>query len=78
MGVPEMDALWNRLQAGAAAGTLSGDEIVLARKFAKAVRHLKGNPFHPGLQSHDIDDLTKRYGRKVFQPESCNAFVGPQ
>jgi len=25
------------------------------------------NPRHPGLQTHDIDPLTRRYGMKVWQ-----------
>jgi hypothetical protein len=67
MGVPGMRDLWNRLQADAIAGTLTGDDRALAKKFAKAVKHLTVNPFHPGLQSHEIDDLSKRYGQKVFE-----------
>lgn len=67
MGLPDMLALWERLMTGAAAGTLNGEERELATKFAKAVNHLGANPFHPGLRSHEIDDLTARYGQKVFQ-----------
>jgi hypothetical protein len=67
MGLPEMRDLWARLLAGAAAGTLNAEEHALAKKLAKAVKHLGANPFHPGLQSHEIDDLTKRYGRQVFE-----------
>jgi hypothetical protein len=67
MGLPEMRDLWERLVAGAAAGTLNAEEQGLAKKLAKAVKHLGVNPFYPGLQSHEIDDLTRRYGRKVFE-----------
>lgn len=67
MGIPDMRDLWHRLQTGAAAGTLNRAEHGLARKFANAVKHLGANPFHPGLQSHEIDDLTRRYGQKVFE-----------
>ncbi len=67
MGIPEMRDLWNRLEAGARQGTLTAKEKTLAKKFAKAVKHLQANPFHPGLSSHEIDDLTKRYGQKVFE-----------
>jgi hypothetical protein len=56
-----------RLRARAATGDLSGDERALVRKLAKAVTNLSENPFHPGLQSHDMDELTKRYGQKVFE-----------
>jgi len=61
-----MAALWKRLQRGAAGQTLTRDEADLARKLAKAVQHLAANPYHPGLQSHDIASLTQRYGQKVF------------
>lgn len=67
MGMPEMDALWKRLAEGARDGTLKGDDKLLAKKFAKAVRLLAENPQHPGLRSHEIDALTKRFKAKVFQ-----------
>ncbi len=67
MGVPGMLELLVRLRARAATGDLSGDERALVRKLAKAVTNLSENPFHPGLQSHDMDELTKRYGQKVFE-----------
>ncbi len=67
MGIPEVFALWQRLMTGATAGTLAEDERELATKFAKAVNHLGSNPLHPGLRSHEIDGLTRRYGQKVFQ-----------
>ncbi len=67
MGEPHMRVLWDRLNAGAKAGTLKGDDKVNARKLAKALKHLSQNPFHPGLQSHEIDALSARYGRKVYQ-----------
>ena len=62
-----MAALWQRLRRGATAQTLTRDEVELARKLAKAVQHLAANPYHPGLQSHEIAPLTKRYGQKVFE-----------
>jgi hypothetical protein len=58
---------WNRLVDGSRSGTLSGDERKLAKKLARAVQHLQENPFHPGLQSHEISALTERYGQKVFE-----------
>ncbi len=67
MGVPEMRDLWKHLQDGAAVGSLTREELELAKKFAKAVRHLGLTPAHPGLHSHEIDELTSRYNAKVFQ-----------
>lgn len=66
-GVPDMEAEWKRLVDGFRNGTLSSDDRVLAKKFARAIAHLQDNPFHPGLQSHEIDALSKRYGLKVFE-----------
>jgi hypothetical protein len=62
-----MEALWKRLQRGAVTQTLTRDEVDLARKLAKAVQHLAANPYHPGLQSHEIAPLTQRFGQKVFE-----------
>lgn len=62
-----MAALWKRLQRGAAEQTLTRDDADLARKIAKAVQHLAANPYHPGLQSHEITSLTQRYRQKVFE-----------
>jgi len=33
----------------------------------KTLNFLAENPSHPGLQSHEIDELTHRYGMKVWQ-----------
>jgi hypothetical protein len=33
----------------------------------KGVPEILDDPSHPGLNTHDISDLTRRYGRKVFQ-----------
>jgi len=66
-GVPEMDALWTGLLAKFDANTLAGDETRLLKKLRKAVLWLAENPAHPGLQSHEIDMLSKRYGEKVWQ-----------
>ncbi|MEO8578220.1 MAG: hypothetical protein ABI556_16025 [Gemmatimonadales bacterium] len=66
-GVPEMEAEWKRLVDGLKAGRLSRSERVRAKKFAHAIAHLEENPFHQGLQSHEIDALSRRYGQKVFE-----------
>ncbi len=65
-GIPEIEAEWNRLIAGMKNATLTCSERTFAKKFAKAVAHLAENPFHPGLQSHEIRGLSARYGQRVF------------
>jgi len=62
-----MDMEWKRLMRGLADNTLSPIDRALARKLAKAVRHIAQNPAHPGLHSHEIAPLMARYGVKVFQ-----------
>jgi hypothetical protein len=62
-----MQAEWNRLVNGLKKGELNAAERRLAKKLARAVLHLQDNPFHPGLQSHEIDALSARYGQKVFE-----------
>ena len=67
LGVPEMAALWNDLSAKAKAGTAGKDEARLYKKLGKALYLLSRNPRHPGLESHEITSLSKRYGMKVWQ-----------
>lgn len=67
LGVPEMETLWAHLSSGATGATLNGEEARLHRKWGKAMALLTGNPRHPGLHSHEIEPLTRRYGIKVFQ-----------
>jgi hypothetical protein len=67
MGVPEMKDLWDSLSVREKEGKLSGQEAILYRKWCKALRFLSANPRHPGLASHEIDVLSRRYGEKVWQ-----------
>jgi hypothetical protein len=69
MGFPEMDAFWNDLTQKRRRGSLSQHESTLYNKLAKALRSLSENPRHPGLESHAIDALSRRYAHKVWQ--SC-------
>ena len=62
-----MQAEWTRLVEGLKSGTLTAADRNLAKKLARAVQHLQENPFHPGLQSHEIDALSARYGHNVFE-----------
>lgn len=67
MGVPEMEALWNDLTKQHEEGTLTKNEQQLFNKLTKVLGLLRENPRHPSLSSHDIDELTRRYGFKVWQ-----------
>jgi hypothetical protein len=76
MGEPEMLHLWNDLQQKAEAKTLDSEERELFDKWSKAMELLSGNPRHPGLESHEIDDLSKKYGFKVWQSYLENRKAG--
>lgn len=67
MGIPEMDELWQRLQQEYRSNKISKEDLILYKKWVQALKHLSSNPRYSGLGTHDIDDLTKRYGMKVWQ-----------
>ena len=67
MGVPEMEAHWNDFSTRKLAGTLDRDEERYFKKLVKALGYLATNPRHPSLNSHEIDDLTRKHGFKIFQ-----------
>ena len=67
MGVPEMKEFWDDLTTRKKKNELSGDEKELFKKFGKSIQFLAADPRHRGLQTHEIEDLTRRYGQKVFQ-----------
>lgn len=67
MGVPEMEAFWEDLLVRRKTDDLSKDELILFSRLAKSIQFLSSNPKHPGLRSHEIEPLSKRYGFKVWQ-----------
>ena len=78
MGVPEMEALWNDLSGRKDKGSLNKGEEAFFKKWTKAMGYLRVNPRHPGLNTHEISDLTKRYGVKVWQSYLENNKPGAQ
>jgi hypothetical protein len=67
MGVPEMEVFWNDLIEKRKANQLSSDETDLFNRLGKAIKNLSANPKHPGLKTHEIEPLSKRYNLKVWQ-----------
>jgi len=67
MGLPEMKALWDDLQQMHRGGTISKDDEKLYKKWGKTLKLLAEDPFYPGLKTHEIEPLSKRYGIKVWQ-----------
>ena len=73
MGLPEMEALWKDLSTRKLQGARDKDEERFFKKLIKALGYLEQNPRHNSLASHEIDDLTRKYGFKVFQSYLENA-----
>lgn len=73
MGLPDMEALWKDLSTRKPQGKLDRDEEKFFKKLVKALGYLEQNPRHNSLASHEIDDLTRKYGFKVFQSYLENA-----
>jgi len=67
MGVPEMEAYWDDISTRKLAGQLDRDEERFFKKLVKTLGFLGHDPRHPGLASHEIDDLTRKHGIKIFQ-----------
>ena len=68
MGDPEIQIFWDDIRARADAHKLDKEELKLWKKLAKTVLLLSTNPRHNGLESHEIDDLTRRYSKIVGEP----------
>jgi hypothetical protein len=67
MGFPEMEAFWTDLKNKADTGTLKKEEKRFFKKLVKVLGYLSNNPRHPSLSSHEIKQLTKRYGMRVWE-----------
>lgn len=67
MGLPEMDELWNTLKTKHRDGTISKKDEDLYNKWGNALKKLSSNPMYPSLKSHEITELSRRYGMKVWQ-----------
>ena len=67
MGIPEMEALWLDLSTRGKAGSLDKEEQKFFKKLVKALSYLSENPKHNSLASHEIEDLSRKHGIKIFQ-----------
>jgi hypothetical protein len=67
MGLPDMEALWNDLFSRKQQGKLDRNEEKFFKKLAKTLGYLAENSHHNSLASHEIEDLTRKYGFKIFQ-----------
>jgi hypothetical protein len=67
LGRPEMVDFWNEITQKYKTNSLNKNDVQLFKKLVKTIHFLSTNPKHPGLKSHEITPLSKRYGIKVFQ-----------
>ena len=67
LGEPEMKEFWNSLKKKIGDGTASADEQTQYKKIGKAMNLISNNPFHPGLHTHDIEEMTRREGIRIWQ-----------
>jgi len=67
LGIPEMKEYWDGLYKKVQSDNASNDEKKMYKKVGKAMYMLSINPRHPGLKTHEISSLTKRYGMKVWE-----------
>lgn len=67
LGVPEMETLWLELKYKIENKKANRNEELLYKKLGKTFLLLANNPKHPGLKSHEIEALTRRYSIKVFE-----------
>lgn len=67
LGEPEVSTLWSELFKKGQEGRWTSDEREFFDKWSKSLEFLSQNPKHPGLKSHEIDELTRKYGMKIWQ-----------
>ena len=67
MGIPEMQAFWKELSENVHSGKASKQQERLYKLMGKALVYLAADPKHPGLQTHEVAVLSRRYGEKVWE-----------
>lgn len=67
LGKPEVYDFWCKLKEKVDNKSANKDEINKYKKLGNTFKKISNNPKHPGLCSHEIKVLSKRYGMKVFE-----------
>ena len=67
MGIPQMQELWENLEKKYKEQTATKNELKLFKLLVSCFSKLSNDPRYPGLCTHDIEALTKRYGQKVWE-----------
>lgn len=76
MGIPEMQELWTNLEKKIKEQTANKNEQKLFKLLVSCFSKLSNDPRYPGLCTHDIEALTKRYGQKVWESYLENHKLG--
>lgn len=66
-GEPDIKSLWDDLCRKKASNQINAKENEFLEKWVKTTSHLSHNPRHPSLNTHEIEDLSKKFGMKVFE-----------
>jgi len=67
MGIPEMNQFWNDLLTKKKNNNLNVGEQDLFERLSKSIKFLSLNPKHPSLQTHEIEELSKKYDMRIWQ-----------
>lgn len=67
LGIPEVKKYWDDLKEKVDNKKATKTEIIKYKKLGNTFKKISIDPKYPGLNSHEIKVLTKRYGIKVFQ-----------
>lgn len=67
LGIPEMDYYWQDICYRESGEDLDKGEQKTFKKLLKCFYHLSNNPRHPGLNSHEIEPLSKIAGFKIWE-----------
>lgn len=67
LGIPEVEEYWSNLKSKVVNKQANKTDEIKYKKLGSTFKKLSDNPKYPGLCSHEIRVLTKRYGMKVFE-----------
>ena len=67
LGIPEVENLWNNLNDRRASKRITKTEKSLHNKLGKTFNYLSIDPRVPSLNTHEIKELSKLYGIKIWQ-----------
>ena len=66
-GIPEMRDFWLNLKGKIDTNKANKNEKRLFKQVLKVVTLLKTNPKHNSLKTHEIEILSRKYGKKVWE-----------